>query len=154
MKKIDVGQSIGILANVSVLAGIFLLIYQLDQNRLMIQAQTRTVLAQGVTDILYRLSVDDDVSELWDRGNAGDELTVTEAGRFTRLMLSQLRYQENVHYQYRTGLYDEVEFTAQREAWRRAYATPGASRVWCTVRTSFSAEFADEINALLRDGCP
>ena len=154
MKKIDVGQSIGILANISVLVGILLLVYQLDQNRLIMQAQTRTVLAQGVTDILYRLSVDDDVSEVWDRGNAGDELTATEAGRFTRLVLSQLRYQENVHYQYRAGLYDDIEFAAQREAWRRAYNTPGASQVWCTVRTSFSPEFADEITKLLRDGCP
>jgi len=152
--KIDVGQSIGILANIGVLAGIFLLVYELNQNRLMMQAQTRTVLAQGATDVLYRLSADNDMSEFWNRGNAGDELTEAEAGRFTRLVLSQLRYQENVHYQYRTGLYDEIEFAAQREAWRRAYNTPGAAQVWCAVRMSFSPEFAAEINELLRaDEC-
>lgn len=152
MKRIDIGHSIGILANIGVLAGILLLVYELNQNRLMIQAQTRTVLAQGVTDILYRLSTDNEISELWNRGNAGDELTESEASRFTRLVLSQLRYQENVHYQYRMGLYDETEFAAQREAWRRAYNTPGAAEVWCAVRMSFSPEFAAEINGLLGAG--
>lgn len=104
MDKIDLGRTIGILANIGVLAGILLLAFELNQSRLMMQAQTRTVLAQGVTDILYRLSADSDISELWNRGSAGNELTEAEASRYTRLVLSQLRYQENVHYQYRPAL--------------------------------------------------
>ena len=40
-----------------------------------------------------------------------------------RLTLSSsmaFRYWENVHYQYRNGMYDEDEFQAQKRAWRKA----------------------------------
>lgn len=41
MKKLDMGQSLGILANVGVLFGILLLVYELNQNRQMMEAAVR-----------------------------------------------------------------------------------------------------------------
>ena len=43
MKKIDLGQTLGILANVGVVFGILLLAYELNQNRQMMEAQTGRV---------------------------------------------------------------------------------------------------------------
>jgi hypothetical protein len=60
------------------------------------------------------------------------------------------RYFENVHYQYRVGLYDEAEFERQRLAW--ANYMNGSARapgVWCRYQHLVSAEFAAELNALL-----
>ena len=64
--------------------------------------------------------------------------------------MAQLRYHENVHYQYRNGLYEEAEFSAQRDYWRNnVFHSEGFVEVWCSVRLGFSPEFVAEINALL-----
>ena len=57
MKKIDLGQTIGVLANIGVLIGILLLVYELSQNRQMMKAQTRNEIAQSTYELLT-LSID------------------------------------------------------------------------------------------------
>lgn len=52
MKRIDLGQTIGILANLGVLVGILLLVYELAQNREMIRSQTRQSIAELLTNLL------------------------------------------------------------------------------------------------------
>jgi hypothetical protein len=64
-----------------------------------------------------------------------------------------LRYWEDVHYQYRIGLYDEVEFSRQKEAWRAALnRSLGLRAYWCKVRALYSPEFMSEMDALVPDG--
>ncbi len=41
MRKLDLGQTVGILANVGVLIGVLLLVYELSLNRHIVEAQTR-----------------------------------------------------------------------------------------------------------------
>ena len=149
MKKLDLGQSLGILANVGVLLGILLLVYELSQNRQMIEAQTRTALAEGLSEHFYRISTDEGIADISYRGDAGEPLTDPERVRYQRLTLAQLSYQENVHYQYRIGLYDESEFSAQRARWTAAFGAKGFVEVWCVVRGAFSPEYVQEINGLL-----
>ncbi len=57
MKKIDLGQTIGVLANIGVIIGILLLVYELSQNRQMMKAQTRNEIAQSTYELLT-LSID------------------------------------------------------------------------------------------------
>lgn len=124
MKKPDLGQTLAILANVGVLFGILLLVYELAQNRQMIRAQTRTTIAEGLTDYLMTVSMDERVTSVLIGGDAG-ELTAPSADAsdierrpYDILMTASISYYENVHYQYRMGLYDETEFAAQRDRWR------------------------------------
>ena len=47
-----------------------------------------------------------------------------------------LRYWEDVHYQYRLGLYDEVEYERQKAAWKATFANSvGFAHYWSEVRT-------------------
>jgi hypothetical protein len=46
MKKIDVGQTLSIIGNVAVVTGILLLVFELNQNREMVMAQTRNEMSQ------------------------------------------------------------------------------------------------------------
>jgi hypothetical protein len=66
-----------------------------------------------------------------------------------------LRYWEDVHYQYRVGLYDEEEFSKQKEAWRSALKrSKGMRNYWCDVRALYSPEYMSEMDELLSDpGC-
>jgi len=150
LKKIEFGQALHILANVGVLAGILLLAYELNQNRQMMQAQTRNELSQGVVEILLELSNDAEGVSILTRGNRGEDLTEYELARYRLMTIAQLRYHENVHYQYRNGLYDEDEYLAQREAWRNSvFSDKGLVDIFCSIRTGLSPEFVAEIDGLL-----
>ena len=52
MKKISLGQTLGILANLGVIAGILLLTYELNQNRQMMQSQTRNAIADTLVHLV------------------------------------------------------------------------------------------------------
>ena len=150
MKRLDLGQTLQLLGNVGVIIGILLLVYELNQNREMVQGQTRNELSQAVTAMLLELNADRDFADINFRGDNGEELTDFEAYRYLGAVIAQLRFHENVHYQYRNGLFDEAEYEATRELWRTAvFSTKGMVDVWCDVRVGFSQEFAAEINGLL-----
>ena len=150
MKKIDLGQTLRLLGNVGVIVGILLLVYELNQNRDMMRAQTRNELSQGLIEILLELSNDAEGVNIFTRGNRGENLTEYEFARYELMTIAQLRYHENVHYQYRNGLYDEDEYLAQREAWRNSvFSDKGLVDIFCSIRTGLSPEFVAEIDGLL-----
>ena len=58
-------------------------------------------------------------------------------------------YWEDVHYQYRVGLYDETEFARQRLAWEASFSRSKFQKIyWCEVRLGYSPEFAAEVDGL------
>lgn len=149
MKKIDAGQTLQLLGNFGVIVGILLLVYELNQNRDMMMAQTRNELSQGIVEILLAITEDEESSSLWIRGVRGDDLPEDELTRYRIIANAEARYQENVHYQYRQGLYDESEFQAQRDLWATLYSAKGRADAFCDLRTGLSPEFAAEIEGLL-----
>ena len=149
MKKIELGQAVSIFANLGVVVGVLLLVYELNQNRQMMQAQTRSNIAQGVSGLLFNLGSDPELSSLWARGSAGEELDFEESNQFFNLLTGALRYFEDVHYQYRNGLYDEVEFQGQKEQWRVLFSQKGYIDYWCERRIVFSPEFTEEIDGFV-----
>ncbi len=137
-------------ANLGVLVGIILLVIELNQNRDLMRAQTRNDLSVGIITLLTQTANNSTLSDIMNRGDAGEELTATEYRQYLFNNLAFYRYYENVHYQYRQGLYDEGEFTRQKKAWKNyAAGAKTAVKIWCERRSHFSPEFAAEFNALL-----
>jgi hypothetical protein len=150
MKPESMNQYVTLAANIGVLLGILLLAYELNQNREMMQGQTRTELAHKLADLTYQSAADAEIANLMSRGDAGETLTEDERVRYFEFVQVFQRFHENVHYQYRNGLYDEIEFNAQRNAWKNAvYNSEGRVDVWCISQLGFSPEFVAEINGLL-----
>ena len=150
MKKLDLGQTLQLLGNLGIVVGILLLVYELSQNSEMMRAQTRNELSQGLIEILMGISGDDESASIVLRGDRGEELTEIESARYENMTISQLRYHENVYYQYRNGLYDETEYLAQREMWRtNVFAQKGLAELFCDLRHGFSPEFVAEIDGIL-----
>jgi len=149
MKTIDLGQSIGIIANLGVVAGILLLVYELDQNRALMTAQTRDSLSQAIVSTLHGEAGDSVLTDIVRRAYAGEELTPTEQRQFTAYTISWFRLWEDQHYQYRVGLYDESEFAAVRRAWAYRLQDEATRELWCFLRDQFSPEFFDDVNGAL-----
>jgi len=141
-------------ANIAVLAGIVLLIVELDQNRQQMRAQTRHELAMGIVDLLQIPAANPQLAEVLFRAKAGAALTPTEMFQFELRTNALFRYWEDVHYQYRLGLYDDVEFIKQRDAWRASIGSSVlAQAYWCRVRLLYSPEFMAAMDALLDAPC-
>ena len=132
------------------LVGIILLIVEIDQNREMLKSQTRNELAMGVIDLLQEVADNGELTNILTRARAGEPLTPTEERQFQAQRLALFRYWENVHYQYRMGLYDEEEYSKHKEGWRISINGGAATvRVWCERRLTFSAEYMMEVDRLL-----
>jgi len=127
MRKIDFGQAIGVIANFGVLAGILLLVFELNQNRALMAAQTRDSVSQSVVFALRDTAGNSVLTDIHHRANVGEQLTPTEQDQFATHMISWFRIWENQHYQYRVGLYDEAEFAAVRRGVGPSFAA-GESR--------------------------
>ena len=137
-------------ANVGVLIGIILLIVELGQNREMMRAQTRHNMAMGLVSLQLSLAENEQLADIMRRGAAGEELSPTEELRILSRTIAQLRYWEDVHYQYRLGLYDESEFSKQREIWRIAFSRNSyRQEYWCRRNEVFSEEFRAEIDSFV-----
>jgi hypothetical protein len=137
-------------ANVGVLLGIAFLIVELNQTNEMNRGETRNQIASELSELLRDVSNNPQLAELIVRAENGEELTPRENMQYTQRILSMLRYFENVHYQFRQGLYDESEFSTQKEAWRKVYAGSKTTvGIWCEYRMTFSPEFRGEFDNLL-----
>ena len=65
-------------ANIGVLVGIILLIFEIDQNRQAIRAQTRNDIAQGAIGVIS-LSIENPyLADILVRSNRGEELSESE----------------------------------------------------------------------------
>ncbi len=136
-------------ANVGVLIGIVLLIIELDQNRDMMRAQIRNELARGVQDLLGIALANQDLADLLIRADTGESLSPAESLRVGVWEQLIFRYWENVHYQYRQGLYDESEFSRHRDAMLAVARTPRMYSFWCKDRLLFSTPFMQFMDNLL-----
>ena len=150
MKKIDFGQTLQLLGNAGVVIGILLLVYELNQNRDMMRAQTRNELSRGLTEVLSLTAVGDELADMVVRANRGEELTATESYRLGTRSELVFRYWENVHYQYRQDLYDESEFSRHRDTMDAVLIeNPSLIGFWCGERMLYSEPFMIMIDELL-----
>ncbi len=139
-------------ANVAVLIGIVLIVIELDQNRDSMRAQTRNDLSTSIVELMSMIASDGELASIRRRADAGEELSPDEMQRYVLLTIATLRYWENVHYQYRQGLYDGPEFERHLAA-ISGYINYSARfpSYWCQTKQLYSPKFADEIDRLLGD---
>ena len=81
MKRIDLGQTISILANIGVIAGIVFLAVELQQNNELLAAQARSDLTDRAARYLEILMTSPDLTEILTREAEGEPLTTAEEFR-------------------------------------------------------------------------
>jgi hypothetical protein len=143
-------QWLGIVADLAVLGGILFLGIELRQNASIVRAQTRAAISDESSDHLLRGAESPELMELINTAEAGEPLTAPEAARVNVFYQSRLRRWENIHYQYRHGLYSESEFAGQRAAWVRALRSVPFKEHFMSHRSEYAEELATELDDILR----
>lgn len=139
-------------ANIGVLVGIILLILELDQNRDMMRAQTRNEISRAGLDMLAGWSGNPALADAIVRANSGEELSPSEQFMIRARSETVFRLWENIHYQYRQGLYDDSEFNASISTFSRILSQqPSLIDAWCQTSAMYSVEFAEQLQSLLPD---
>ena len=87
------------------------------------RAQVRHELASTIVDLLNSSANNSELASVIRRAGLGEQLTADEQFQFRLRSNALLRYWEDVHYQYRLGLYDEVEYSRQKAAWKASFAS-------------------------------
>ncbi len=147
MKKLDLGQTLGLIANLGVIAGILLLVFELNQNRDMMRAQTRNEISRGVVELLSSTSTSVELADAWARARQGEMLPPAQAVMLETFTESLYRYWENSHYQYRQGLYDEDEFSVHLDLMVRLVSNDRQlTGWWCRNQRDYSDRFVTELN--------
>jgi len=111
MKKIDLAQTIGILANVGVLFGIVFLAFEVRQTGDALHAQMADSVAGGFITLNMATISDPQVANVWITGlYQPDSLTTTEAVQFSMYMRGLFNQYERLHDLYEIGLMDETDW--------------------------------------------
>jgi hypothetical protein len=123
MKKIDLGQAIGIIANVGVIAGILFLAFELRQNNEYMQAQDRFNRLSAIFSILDN-QMESGLANLIEKDRSSSELTVAEEFKLQSYYLKILR---NLEWAFEVTPYDRGWVGGVCRSYR---ANPGLRRAW------------------------
>lgn len=141
MKKFELGQTLGILANVGVIAGIIFLAMELQQNNEMMRAQTRGELSRELMGLLLEHVNDSDFMDIVRRGENGEELSDLEKRQIENYQNAYFWHWANIVYQNRMGMFDEEEFSVEMSIIRDLIIDrPGWKEHWCSVGSQLSTE--------------
>ena len=134
-------------ANFGVLIGLIILIFELNQNERLMESQVRNQLSSEIVKMFSLIASDEDLANIRRRADEGDSLNADERYRYESMSRAIFRYWENVHFQYRKGLYDDEEFDYQMGSIERYFKySKTLSDYWCDTRTEYSIQFRQELD--------
>jgi len=115
MKKIEIGQLIGILANVGVIAGLVILAYEIRQNTSQMRAEASYSINQSVQLLNQAVFQDEAFAELLVRGEQSfQDLSPTEQRRLIAYFFTEINLADYIIGLEEDGLadlhFDYVEF--------------------------------------------
>ena len=140
MKKIDLGQTITIFANLGVIAGIVLLAIELNQNNSLLRNEARYNLHLARTEEIEQLALNQQLGDIWSRAGDGESLTADEMRVMNALALARFVRWEWYYEQFRSGLIDEEVLPVA--AWRRIFAdNPSVIEIWHRNSELLTPEF-------------
>ncbi len=126
MKKLDLGQTIGILANVGVIAGIIFLAVEIDQSTKATAAAASDSVVDGYNSLNMPVITDPQVARIFIIGlYEPDRLTDVEAVQFAMWLRSQVNQHLRVKELTRRGLYSETLQGGDILQLARLLSTPG-----------------------------
>ena len=139
MKRIDLGKTMTMVANVGVIGGILMLAYELRQNNELIAAEARQVRTSMVIDSWRFAAENGDLAELRGREKNGEEMTDVERQRVDAHVMSVFVM---LDWTFQELSANSPEMNQVREVQRYNFANKSEyRRVWKVRKNSFRPEF-------------
>jgi hypothetical protein len=145
MKKIELGQTIGILANIGVIAGIVFLGYELRQNTSVALATASQNMANAESQLLEQLFDYPEVIFLFSK----PELTDEEVVRLYAFLVVWARTYESHWSQYQAGVVDEETLLRYEGAFITGLSFPRNRNWWRGSSNGFDQRFRARIDERL-----
>ena len=149
MKRIDIREVIGIVANVGVLIGILFLAIELRQNNEFARAEARNYLTQSIYTLL-EMQRDPRWIAAKQRADSGEDLTYEDTIMLSSVNSAVFRHFENAFFQSRYGVYSEGEFAAETQQLRLALQERLYAQYWDEAQSSHSVEFQNFVNGIIQ----
>ena len=141
MKKIDLAQTIGILANLGVIAGIVFLVLELQQNNELLEAQARSARNQRVMDLRADIYGNPVLAEILVKARNGDPLTEVEQFQADFYALRRINGLEAQYVDFLSGSLDSLSTEAYRFIFRGGNTGQPLEDVWERSKASLNADF-------------
>jgi len=143
-------------ANIGVLFGIILLLFELNQNRVATEAQTRSAITASIIELSRMHSQTSIGMTIKEKIQSKEPLTIRELIWQRGASRSLFRHWENVYFQYRAGLFNEQELDTYRVYWRNVTrCRPWEQEFWSDTKMQFNPYFREEMDSILKEivGC-
>ena len=124
MKFDTLNQWLTLATNIAVVAGIVFVGIELQQTQTAMKAEASTMRAQ-MAMTSAELNSGMDLREILRKIESGIELNPEEENQLFIRVARQLRYYENLHYQWQLGTLDEEIWEANLTSIRRMHSNPG-----------------------------
>jgi hypothetical protein len=135
MKKLDLGQSIQILANIGVIAGIAFLAVQIRTNTATNRIAMYQASSENWMQLNGELATDVGLNELLEKAFSGQTLDSIEYRRFGAWVNQQLTHAAFVRRLFEAGLFSEVEFRLEFGSIRALAEVPAVRQFIETIPT-------------------
>lgn len=153
MKKIDLGQTVSILANVGVIAGIVFLALELRQNNELIRTDARNAQNVRIQDFVEQVYTVPGLAEIVLKSRKGEPLTEIEEIKLRGRQGRQLRGFLAQWLEYTEGAGAEPNLDVWRAFfYEGGYYTPPLIGGWEDIKSSLAPEFVQHVeeNVLTR----
>jgi len=144
-------QWIALLANVGVLIGVFVVAYELRQNTIAMEANTRQEFAAQDLEYLSTVLDPSVLSVALTKSQRGDQLTDLELSQLIQRQHMNFRVFENAFYQFRKGTLEAHEWSRYEQIIRILLCgdnTQKAKSMWEQFRPGFVPEFAEVVDQI------
>lgn len=148
MKKIDLGQSVSVLANICVIVGIIVLVLELRQNNSILQATSRETVRLADLSLLNSAVENPD---LW-LNLMNPDMTDREKVQISAYLMSVVRQYELAWFQYRNDALDERAWLSNQAGITDLLSYSESRKWWQTFSEfDFDPEFVGYIDGLLEN---
>ncbi len=137
MKKLNLGQTVGILANIGVIAGIVFLGIELRQNNDLMREEAERARSESIREGSTLVVENRELAEILVKESEGDELTAVEG-----LQLEHYHLRALVGYSISFRQLPTESLEAMANYFRRIYqASPAWRRMWDQWGDTFEPDF-------------
>ena len=148
-RKLDLGQTTQILANIGVIAGIIFLGMELRTNNELLDSQSRQARANGARQLNAAIyNAETGLADVVIKAKSGGELTAEEAIRLDRYLSTLILDWEFWYRDYADGVLTEEEL--RFGGWSRLYyevLPPRVAEIWEMMRAHSDPTFVDFMEA-------